>query len=352
MISTPDRQAAVALIEEAVQSGARRRCACAEAGITLRTLERWTRDGDVSADRRPGAVRPQPANKISDKERAEVLNLVNEPRFASLPPTQIVQRLADEGRYLASESSFYRILRETNQLKHRGGARAPQSRPVPRQCARGPKELWSWDISYLPGPVKGMFFFLYLVLDVYSRKIVAHEVHDEESEAHAAALIAQAMQREGIPRDVLILHQDNGSPMKGSTFIAKLDELGIRRSYSRPGVSDDNAYSESLFRTCKYRPAYPGAFATIEEARSWMLTFVRWYNHEHKHRNLKFVSPAERHCGDDQAIFRRRTAVYEQARAQHPLRWSRGIRHWSLSSEVWLNRPADNAEATSRREAA
>jgi putative transposase len=265
---------------------------------------------------------------------------VNEPRFASLPPTQIVPRLADEGQYLASESSFYRILREENQLAHRGRARAPQARAVPRHRAQGPNELWAWDITWLPGPVQGMFFFLYLVLDVYSRKIVAHEVHAQESAEHAAALIEQAVRREGAAGSVLVIHQDNGSPMKGSTYLAKLAELEIRPSYSRPGVSDDNAYPESLFRTCKYRPEYPGAFATLDEARAWVLAFVRWYNHEHKHRNLKFVSPVERHDGKDTAIFARRIAVYEQARAKHPTRWSKNIRNWSLPKEVWLNRPA------------
>ncbi len=140
--------------------------------------------------------------------------------------------------------------------------------------------------------------------------------------------------------------------MKASTFIAKLDELGIRRSYSRPGVSDDNPYSESLFRTVKCRPAYPGAFTTIEEARAWMLAFVRWYNTEHKHRNLKFVSPAERHWGDDAAIFQRRITVYEQARSKRPERWSGKIRNWSLPTEVWLNRPAENAGSAPQREAA
>jgi transposase InsO family protein len=205
------------------------------------------------------------------------------------------------------------------------------------------------DITYLPGPIQGTFFFLYLVLDVYSRKIVAHEVHDAESSEHAAALIEQAVRREGIVGQTLVVHQDNGSPMKGSTYLAKLADLGIRPSYSRPGVSDDNAYAESLFRTCKYRPEFPGAFATLEEARAWMLSFTRWYNHEHKHRNLKFVSPAERHQGVDRAVFANRMAVYEQARAKHPMRWSGRIRNWSLPNEVWLNRPA---EATVLREAA
>ncbi len=351
MISTPDRQAAVTLIEEAVEAGARRARACTELGLTARTLERWTRGGAVKSDGRPAACRPVPRNRLSQEERKQVLTVVNEPRFASLPPAQIVPKLADEGIYLASESSFYRILREADQLQHRGQAKAPDCRPVPRQCAKAPNELWSWDISYLPGPVQGMFYFLYLVLDVYSRKIIAHEVHEVECGKRAARLIEQACARERIT-DLLVLHQDNGSPMKASTFAAKLDELGIRRSYSRPGVSDDNAYSESLFRTCKYRPEYPGAFATIKEARAWMLAFVRWYNTQHKHRNLKFVSPAERHEGKDTAIFAHRTAVYQQARSKHPERWSRDIRNWSLPSEVWLNRPADIAGADPQREAA
>ena len=348
MIATPDRQNAIALIEEAVHAGARRQQACAELGLTLRTLERWMQGGTVKADGRPRASRPAPRNKLSETERTQVLAVVNEPRFGSLPPTQIVPILADEGRYVASESTVYRILREADQLKHRGRSRAPSRRTIPRQRAKGPNELWSWDISYLPGPVSGMYFFLYLVLDVYSRKIVAHEVHEAECGELAATLIFRACAREHI-NTPLVLHQDNGSPMKASTFTTRLDELGIRRSYSRPGVSDDNAYSESLFRTCKYRPEYPGAFATIEEARAWMLAFVRWYNSEHKHRALKFVSPAERHEGKDTAIFAQRVKVYEQARSQHPERWSRNIRDWSAPTEVWLNRPAEDSGPDSQR---
>ena len=156
MIGTPDRQNAIALIEEAVPAGARRQPACAELGLTLRTLERWRQGGIVKADGRPGALRPVPGNRHSEAERTQALKVVNEPRFASLPPTQIVPRLADEGRYLASESTVHRLLRKTDQLKHRGRAKAPQTRVLPRQCAQGPNELWSWDISYLPGPVQGM----------------------------------------------------------------------------------------------------------------------------------------------------------------------------------------------------
>lgn len=338
MISTPDRQAAVVLIEEAVGCGARKALACREVGITLRTLQRWTRHAEVCQDARPSAVRPAPAHKLSETERAVVLKLVNEPRFAALPPTQIVPRLADEGQYIASESTIYRLLRAEGQLVQRG--RTPVHREPPRRCATGPNQLWCWDITYLPAAVRGTFFFLYLVLDVYSRKIIAHEVHTQESGQHAAALIEHAVLRERLTGQPLVIHQDNGSPMKASTFVAKLQELGIDASYSRPGVSDDNAFAESLFRTFKYRPDYPGVFESVDAARAWALGFERWYNHEHKHRNLKFVSPAQRHCGADRAIFTARSALYEQARAKHPARWSRNTRDWSLAEQVWLNRPA------------
>lgn len=340
MISTQDRAEAVQLIDEAVKAGARKAAACLELGITIRTHQRWHSDGELGSDGRPGARRPRPANQLSAAEYAQALCTLNEPRFAALPPTQIVPRLADEGRYLVSESSFYRILRREQQLAHRSRARTPVRREPPRRCASAPNQLWCWDITYLPTQVRGVFFFLYLILDVYSRKIIAHEVHEQESAQHAAALIERAVLREGISGRGLVVHQDNGSVMKASTFIAKLQQLGIDASYSRPSVSDDNAYAESLFRTCKYRPEYPGAFTEVDAARTWALKFVRWYNHEHKHRNLKFVSPAERHCRADRAIFAARAQVYEQARAKHPQRWSRGTRNWSLADEVWLNRPA------------
>ncbi len=341
MISIPDRQAAVALINEAVANGSRQCLACREVGSTLRPVERWVKDGVVVTDRRPTAVRRRPSNPLSGEERAAVLRVANEPRFASLPPTQIVPPLADEGRDLAAESSFYRLLRAENQRGHRGRARARHPRAVPRHCATRPHQLYAWDITDLPGPIQGMCCFLYLVLDVYSRKIVAHEVHAQASAAHAATLIEQAVHREGVPHGVLVVHQDNGSPMKGSTYLAKLADLGIRPSYSRPGVSDDNADAESLCRRCKYRPECPGACATLDETRQWMLRFTRWYHHEHKHRHLKFVSLAQRHRRDDAAIFAQRTAVYQQARANHPAHWSGNIRHWSLPNEVWLNRPTE-----------
>ena len=181
MISLPDRQQAVELIQEACRQGARLQPACTELGIDVSTYQRWTRGEAIKPDGRPLAVRPRPANKLSAAARAEVLALCHESPYASLPPGQIVPRLADEGQYIASESSFYRILREAEEQHHRGRARTPRpAAEPPRRCARAPCQVWTWDISWLPGPVKGLFFDLYLILDLYSRKIVGWEVYECE----------------------------------------------------------------------------------------------------------------------------------------------------------------------------
>ena len=261
-----------------------------------------------------------------------MLALCHAPAYASLPPGQIVPRLADQGEYMASESSFYRILREADEHHHRGRRRPP------RLMARAPNEVWTWDISWLPGPVKGLFFYLYLIVDLYSRKIVGWEVYARESAEYAAEVVRRAVLAEGCIDQPLVLHADNGSPMRGETLLETLYRLGIATSYSRPRTSNDNPYSEALFRTCKYCPAYPTqGFAGLEEARAWMQQFVYGYNHEHCHSGIRFVTPQQRHSGQDQAILAQRQAIYEQARARHPERWSRAIRNWNPITEVWLN---------------
>ena len=343
MISAPDRQQAVELIDEARQNGARLKPACQELGIDVGTYQRWTRDGGIKADARPEALRPVPANKLSPQERAQVLAICHAPAYASLPPSQIVPRLADEGRYLASESSFYRILREADEQHHRGRSRSPRARrDPPRLCARAPAEVWTWDISWLPGPVKGLFFYLYLIVDLYSRKIVGWEVYEREAAEHAAEVVRRAVLAEQCVDRPLVLHADNGSPMKGETLLETLYRLGVSTSYSRPRTSNDNPYSEALFRTCKYCPAYPaGGFASLEAARAWMQSFVAGYNQEHRHSGIRFVTPAQRHQGQDSIILVQRQAVYEQARARHPQRWSGPIRNWQPITEVWLNPSAE-----------
>lgn len=339
MISALDRQTAVELIHEAVAAGARKAAACRELGITLRTLQRWTQTGELRTDGRPLAVRPEPANKLSEAERQAILTTCNQAEYASLPPSQIVPRLADQGVYLASESTFYRVLNDHDQLHHRGRARAPRkvARPTTYVASR-PNQVWSWDITYCASRVRGLFYYLYLVEDIYSRKIVGWEVHDRESGEQAAELMQRTVMAEQCFRQPLVLHSDNGAPMKSSTLLAKLDDLGVTPSRSRPRVSNDNPYSESLFRTLKYRPLWPAeGFADLDEARTWIQSFVDWYNHEHRHSRIKYVTPAQRHRGEDTALLNKRQAVYQKARGQRPERWSGDVRDWAPVGDVMLN---------------
>ena len=317
--------------------------ACPELEISVRSYQRWRRGGEALADQRPKVKRPEPKNKLSAEERARIVELSNEKRFENLPPSQIVPALADEGVYVASESSFYRVLREADQLQRRGRAQPPKSSPKPKgHCATGPNQVWSWDITYLATTVVGVWFRLYLVMDIYSRKIVGWEVHHGETAELAAELVRRSCLAEGITRQGLVLHSDNGAPMKGATMLATLQRLGVVPSFSRPSVSDDNPFSESLFRTMKYTPSYPNKpFADIEEARAWVLRFVRWYNGEHRHSAIRFVTPNERHSGKDRDILAKRDAVFAAARESHPERWSGATRNWEPVGEVWLNPPSD-----------
>lgn len=341
MTTTQQRNQVVTWIVAAVDAGARRSRACAIVGITVRTLQRWKPKGAerVREDRRPLAERPAPANKLSAEERRQVLDTCNQPQYASLPPSQIVPKLADEGIYLASESSFYRILHAENQLHHRGRAKAPQASRAPStHIAQAPNEVWTWDISYLPSTVTGRFFYLYMVEDLYSRYGVAWEVQACESGEHAAELLEKAVWREQLRGKKPILHSDNGSPMKSLTLRAKLESLGITTSFSRPRVSDDNAYVEAFFRTVKYCPSWLAqGFATLEEARAWVQQFMHWYNHEHQHSKIRFVTPAQRHRGQDKAILANRAEVYAAAKAKHPERWSTATRNWNPIGAVALN---------------
>lgn len=339
MIGSADRLLVKQLVEEAVVNLCRRASACRELGISLRTYQRWTDEDDgVHDDGRKGCRRAAPANKLSDDERRQVLVVANSPEFASKPPSQIVPTLVDRGQYLASESTIYRILKAEKQQHHRGRAKKPSTKVVTSHCATEANRLWAWDITWLPSEVRGLYFYWYMVLDVYSRKIVGHEVHVAESAELASLLLRKASLAEGLAGRAVVLHSDNGSSMKGATMLATLEKLGIMPSFSRPRVSNDNAYAESLFRTCKYRPNYPSKpFGSLDEARRWTLEFVQWYNHQHKHSGLKFVTPAQRHDGRDASILQHRKQVYEAAKQRHPERWSGTTRDWELKDEVWLN---------------
>lgn len=345
MTALPERQGLVEMVKQANRSGARLGAACAEVGVSVRTFERWTSVGEVQADARPDAARPEPAHKLSEAERERIVTVCHEPRFADLPPSQIVPRLADEGTYVASESSFYRVLRAQGEQQHRGRAAKPVAGEPPRHVATGPNVLWSWDITFLAcSSVAGKFFYLYAILDLWSRKIVAWEVHERESGELAAELVEKAVWREHLRLRPLILHADNGAAPTAYTLKAKLEALGIRPSYSRPGVSDDNAHIEAWFRVAKYRPSYPTrGFANLEAARAWALKLVTWYNGEHRHSAIGFVTPSERHNAQAPALLAERRRVYEAARARNPRRWSREVRRWKDPDHVWLNPPPKSA---------
>ena len=326
----------LALVEEAMAAGARLSAACRELDLSVRTVQRWRAAGGGD-DRRTGPKSPPP-NALTPLERRQVLELLASPELCDLTPHQAVPRLADQGLYVASESTMYRLLRGAEQLTHRQRSRPPEHQRPRSWQASGPCEVWSWDITYLPTPVRGRFWYLYMILDVWSRKIVAAEVFSEEASEHAAELFERACLAEGVDPEGIVLHSDNGSPMKGATMLATLRSLGVVPSFSRPRVSNDNAYSEALFRTLKYRPAYPsGPFASLEAARRWVDDFRQWYNHEHLHSALRFVTPADRHAGHDVEILAHRRRVYQTARRQRPERWSRQTRNWTPVTTVALN---------------
>ena len=347
MIGLEDRRTLAQDIATAHSTGARLGQACEVAGIDERTLQRWkAQEGLVAGDGRPHAVRPPPTHALSTDERAAVLRVAIEPRFSEVPPARIVPMLADEGVYLASESTFSRVLRANDQSSRRGRAKPPKAgREATTHVATATRQVWCWDMTYLPTAVTGRWFHLYLILDLFSRKIVGWEVHDSDHADHAAHVAKRTALAEGIaamfPKPVL--HGDNGSTVKGTTVLAMLEWLGVKPSYSRPRVSNDNAYAESLFRTAKYRPEFsPKGFADLDVARAWADGFVRWYNTEHRHSGIRYVTPEQRHSGQDHAILAARHALYTEAKAANPARWSGHTRNWKPVLVVTLNPERDS----------
>lgn len=335
MINPPDRGEALRLIDEAMHAGARQALACQALGLTARTVQRWRLS---PSDRRPQALRPAAANKLSEGERQAVLQAASRADCASLTPHQIVPKLADEGIFLACESTFYRVLRAAGQNKRRGRSKAPVARPLTTHRADGPNQLWCWDITWMPTTVKGQYFYWYMVKDIYSRKLIVNEVHEAESSTYACQLVRRGCLREQTAGRPVVLHSDNGSVMKGANLLATMRELGLEPSYSRPRVSNDNAYAEALFRTAKYCPMWPEQpFDTLDEARDWVVRFVNWYNDEHRHSALKYVTPSQRHRGLDRDVLENRALLYAKARSLNPQRWASNLRNWQLEEAVYLN---------------
>jgi len=334
-VSAEDRKECLELVREAHASGASKASACELIGIDVRTFERWqTKPKDL----RCGPL-TAPSNALTAEERATVLRHANSEEFANLPPGQIVPKLADLGIYVGSESTFYRVLKADGLLAHRSRA-MPRAHTMPAPLmATAPNQIWSWDITYLKAETKGRFYYLYLPMDVFSRAIVHWELHPSENAELASEMIKTACEKQSVKRWQVTLHSDNGGPMKGATMRATLDRLGVTQSFSRPKVSDDNPFSEALFKTLKYCPSYPlnGRFESIEKARAWVSKFVDWYNEVHLHSGINWVTPAARHRLQDEKILANRRAVYEAARMRNPNRWSEQPRDWSRRNVVKLN---------------
>lgn len=344
-MSLEDRRHLTGLIDEAVANGARRSECCKVLDFSVRTLQRWELAPE-QGDQRRGPLMPT-AKQFTEAERSRIIEVATSIEFRDLPPSQIVPRLADRGIYVASESSFYRVLKAESLTQHRLNSRPRTNLRPSAVVATKPNVAWSWDITYLKSPVRGQYFYLYLIVDIFSRMIVGHEVYLAESAEYASALVDDATRVHAVQRHQLTLHSDNGGPMKGATMLSTLQRLGVVPSFSRPKVSDDNPFSESLFKTLKYRPSYPdGSFASIADARTWVDRFVRWYNFDHQHSEINFVTPSSKHEGRDHEILAKRDDVYAQAKLRNPTRWSSETRDWKPVTEVILNPTKEMREST------
>jgi putative transposase len=313
------------------------RPACRALGASPATIYRRRRP----PDQRPERPRAVPARALSEQEREAVLELLHSERFVDSSPAQVWATLLDEGRYLASERTMYRLLaachggvrERRDQLSHPGYAR-------PELLAERPNELWSWDISKLKGPATWSCFYLYVILDVFSRYCVGWTVQRRESAELAKALIGQAVAQQQIEPGQLTVHADRGTAMRSKPVAFLLAELGVLRTHSRPYTSTDNPYSEAQFKTLKYRPEFPDRFHSIEHARSFCRTFFDWYNHQHRHSGIGLMTPAAVHHGQAQALHAERQRVLETAYAATPERFvRRPPTPPALPTAAWINKP-------------
>lgn len=340
------RQTILVLLADALARGARHSQACRVLGISPRSPQRW-RSRDESDDRRAGP-KTKPAHALSDAEKDEIVRLVNQPAYRNLTPEHAVAQLAAEGIYVCSERSLRRVLAERKLNRFRLRSRPARQIQKPREhVATEPLRVLSWDITYLRNAtVRGGFFFLYLFIDIWSRRIVRAEVHETQEAELAAGALRRLCEEHQLDTQKLVIHADNGAPMKGATMLATMHGLGITASFSRPSVSDDNAFTEALFRHLKYAPSYPRlGFASLEDARAWVAQFVTWYNCHHLHSAIGLVTPNDRHHGRDIAILSKRAETYALARTRNPNRWTRRTRDWSRPAVVTLN--PDNLVLTS-----
>lgn len=319
--------------------------ACAAFAVNERSY-RHRRQRDEGRLRLPPPVarRPRRAHpaSLSEAEKDRIVATLCEPRFVDLAPAQVYSTLLDDGTYLCSERQMYRVLAERGLVRERrrGGHQRAGAYGVPRLEADAPNQAWTWDITALRGATKGVKYYLYTIIDIYSRKVVGWSVHEAESEAHARRLIREACRRCGVDRDQLVIHADRGSPMIAGTVAELLNELGVAKSHSRPRVSNDNPFIESHFKTLKYRPDYPDRFDSISAARAWVRAFVHWYNETHYHSAIGYLRPADLHDGNHTVIVEHRQATLDAAAAAHPERFTKRPTPPKVPTKAWINRPS------------
>jgi putative transposase len=313
------------------------RPACRALGASPATIYRRRRPPEP----RPSRARSRPARSLSDKEREAVLEVLHCERFVDCSPAQVYATLLDEGRYLASERTMYRLLEACHgSVRERRDQLAHPAYVKPELLAERPNELWSWDVSKLKGPAKWTWFYLYVILDVFSRYVVAWTVQQRETAAIAEALIAQAIEQQQIEPGTLTVHADRGGPMRSKPVAFLLADLGVTRTHSRPYTSSDNPYSEAHFKTLKYRPEFPERFETIEQAREFCRRFFGWYSHEHRHSGIGLMTPAAVHYGQAKQLHAARARVLEAAYAARPERFVRGTpTPPTLPTAAWINKP-------------
>jgi putative transposase len=290
---------------------------------------------------------PTPPRALSERERAVVLELLHGDRFCDRAPAEVYATLLDEGTYLASERTMYRILAGNLEVRERRNQLRHPCYQKPELLATGPNEVWTWDITKLRGPQKGTWFHLYVIMDIYSRQVMGWMVAPTESARLAKRLIAETIRKHNVDPTKLTIHADRGSSMKSKAVVQLLADLGVLRSHSRPHVSNDNPFSESQFRTLKYAPAFPARFGSIQDARSFCATFFNWYNNDHHHSGIGYLTPAVVHAGMAASVRENRSKTLQTAYAAHPDRFVRGIpQPPPLPVATWINPPPTPTEAS------
>ena len=313
--------------------------ACQVLGVPRASLYRH-RAGVQKPEQTPLKHRPLPTRALTEHERTEVLDVLNSERFQDASPRQVWAKLLDEGTYLCSWRSMYRILNAHDQVRERRNQLRHPTYQKPELLAQDPNQLWSWDITKLRGPVKWTYFYLYVLLDIFSRFVVGWMVARQESATLAQELIQQSCQNQEVDPEQLTIHSDRGGPMTAKSLALLLSDLGVTKSHARPHVPNDNPYSEAQFKTMKYRPDYPDRFGAVEDGRVWARAFFDWYNFEHHHTGLGLMTPAMVHYGQAPQVQQARQQVLQAAYAAHPERFVRGLPAApTLPEAVWINKP-------------